>query len=211
MHGVKHLRLIEPVQNSWVKYGKNEEYCYNKLTNHNVSNTVIIDDKKEVVDYIFEHQTSFSAVSFISRYGDKEYAQAPFTSVLNTEEIVKKYGDASIFMSGLIVDGLHYFNNDLWTAVKNAMDPKLPITGTREDVLLRKDWLRRVRQFSQNYFNGDLTTTIYCMKDVHLWHKWVKIKRHFKLVDFVTLLNEPEYMEVSKTGAIACSGGVCEI
>ena len=211
MHGVKHLRLIELVQNSWVKAGKNEEYCYNKLTNHNVSNTVIIDDKKEVVDYIFEHQASFSAVSFISRFGDKEYAQAPFTSVLNTEEIVKKYGDASIFMSGLIVDGLHYFNNDLWRAVKNAMDPKLPVTGTREDVLLRKDWLRRVRQFSQNYFNGDLTTTIYCMKDVHLWHKWVKIKRHFKLVDFVTLLKEPEYMEVSKTSAIACSGGVCEI
>lgn len=211
MHGVKHLKLIELVQNSWVKYGKNEEYCYNPLTNHNVSNTVIIDNKKEVVDYIFEHQDSFSAVSFISRFGDKDYAQAPFTSVLSTEEIVKKYGDASIFMSGLIVDGLHYFNNDLWAAVKLVMDPKIPVHGTRADVLLRKDWLRRVRQFSENYFDGDLTTTIYCMKDVHLWHKWVKIKRKFDLIDFVSILQEPEYMDVNKTGAIACSGGVCEI
>jgi ribonucleoside-diphosphate reductase alpha chain len=211
MHGVKHLKLIELVQNSWVRHGKNEAYCYNKLTNHNVSNTVIIDDKKEVVDYIFNHQDNFTAVSFMSRYGDKDYAQAPFTSVLNTEEIVSKYGDASIFMSGLIVDGLHYFNNDLWAAVKLVKDPKLPIPGSRSDVLLKKDWLRRVKQFSHNYFNGDTTQTIYCMKDVHLWHKWVKIKRHFKLVDFVSILKEPEYMDVSKTGAIACSGGVCEI
>ena len=211
MQGVKHLKLIELVQNSWIKYGKNEEYCYNKMTNHNVSNTVIIDDKKEVVDYIFEHEDNFSAVSFISRFGDKDYAQAPFTSVLNTEELVKKYGDASIFMSGLIVDGLHYFSNDLWTAVKLVLDPRMPISGTRSDVLLKKDWLRRVKQFSHNYFNGDVTTTIYCMKDVHLWHKWVKIKRNFELVDFVTLLRQPAYLEVTKTGAIACSGGVCEI
>jgi hypothetical protein len=68
-----------------------------------------------------------------------------------------------------------------------------------------------VKQFSRNYFDGDLTTTIYCMKDVHLWHKWVKIKRNFKLVDFVTLLKVPEYQDVTETSAIACAGGVCEI
>lgn len=211
MQGVKHLKLIELVQRSWIAAGKNEALCYNKLTNHNVSNTVIIDNKAEVVSYIYDHQDHFSAVSFISRYGDKDYAQAPFTSVLNTKELVGKYGDAAIFMSGLIVDGLHYFNNDLWTAVKTVSDPKIPISGTRADVLLKKDWIRRVRQFSDNYFYGDLTTTIYCMKDVHLWHKWVKITRHFELVDFTRLLREPEYQEISKTSAIACSGGTCEV
>ncbi|HEX5111721.1 MAG TPA: hypothetical protein VFV79_02660, partial [Saprospiraceae bacterium] len=211
MHGVRHLKLIELVQRAWVGAGKTEALCYQPTTNHNVSNTVIIDNKEEVVDYIFQHQDNFTAVSFISRFGDKDYAQAPFTSVLNTKELVKKYGDAAIFMSGLIVDGLHYFNNDLWMAVKIVSDPKLPITGTREDVLLKKDWVRRVKQFSRNYFDNDLVTTIYCMKDVHLWHKWVKIKRHFELVDFTTLLREPEYMSIDATAAIACSGGSCEI
>ncbi len=211
MHGVKHLKLIELVQRAWVAAGKNEALCYNPLTQHNVSNTVIIDNKEEVVDYIFEHQDHFTAVSFISRFGDKDYAQAPFTSVLNTKELVKKYGDAAIFMSGLIVDGLHYFSNDLWRAVKIVSDPKLPISGTRADVLLKKDWVRRVKQFSRNYFDHDLITTIYCMKDVHLWHKWVKIKRHFELVDFTTLLREPEYLDIDKTAAIACSGGSCEL
>lgn len=211
MQGVKHLKLIELVQKSWVMEGKNESLCYNPLTNHNVSNTVIIDDKQAVVDYIFEHQDNFTAVSFISPFGDKDYAQAPFTSVLTTSEIVDKYGDASIFMSGLIVDGLHYFNNDLWMAVKLVQDPKLPVTGTRSEVLLKKDWLRRVKQFSRNYFDGDINTTIYCMKDVHLWHKWVKIKREFKLIDFVHLLKAPDYQDVTSTSAIACAGGVCEI
>lgn len=211
MHGVKHLQLIERVQNSWVKQGKNEALCYNPLTNHNVSNTVIIDDLHEVVDYIYVHQDTFTAVSFISPFGDKDYAQAPFTSILTTKDIVDKYGDASIFMSGLIVDGLHYFNNDLWTAVKLVQDPKLPISGSRSDVLLKKDWLRRVKQFARHYFDGDLNTTIYCMKDVHLWHKWVKIKRNFKLVDFVTLLKAPDYQDVTSTSAIACAGGACEI
>ncbi len=211
MQGVRHLKLIELVQRSWIAAGKNEARCYNRLTNHNVSNTVIIDNKAEVVHYIFSHQDSFTAVSFISRYGDKDYAQAPFTSVLNTRELVERYGDASIFMSGLIVDGLHYFNNDLWTAVKTVSDPKIPISGTRADVLLKRDWIRRVRQFSDNYFYGDLTTTIYCMKDVHLWHKWVKITRHFELVDFTRLLREPGYLEITKTSAIACNGGTCEV
>ncbi len=211
MHGVKHLKLIELVQNSWIREGKNEAFCYNKHTNHNVSNTVIIDDKKEVVDYIFQQQENFTACSFISQYGDKDYAQAPFTSVLSTPELVEKYGDAAIFMSGLIVDGLHYFNNDLWRAVKLVQDATMRMTGTRSDVLLKKDWVRRVIQFSNNYFDGNLTDTIYCMKDVHLWHKWVKIRRNFELIDFVGLLTQPEYQDVSTTSAIACAGGSCEI
>jgi len=39
----------------------------------------------------------------------------------------------------------------------------------------------------------------------------VKIKRQFELVDFTTLLREPEYLDIDKTDAIACSGGSCEI
>jgi hypothetical protein len=39
----------------------------------------------------------------------------------------------------------------------------------------------------------------------------VKIKRDFKLVDFVTLLKAPDYQDVTNTSAIACAGGVCEI
>lgn len=211
MQGVKHLKLIELVQNSWVKEGKRKELCYHPDSTHNVSNTVIIDDKDEIVDYIFENQDNFSAVSFLTMFGDKDYNQAPFTSVLTTEEIIDKYGDGALFMSGLIVDGLHCFEGDLWKATAHALDKTIPLEGTSAQILMKKDWIRRVKKFSANYLKRDLEKTIYCMKDVHLWHKWNTISKGFKLVDFTEILLEPKYTDVDTTGAMACSGGQCEV
>lgn len=211
MQGVKHLELIELVQNSWVAEGKREELCYNPLTQHNVSNTVIIDDIDQIVDYIFVKQDNFTAVSFISLYGDKDYVQAPFTSVLDTEELVAAYGDGVVFMAGLNVDGLHYFQGDLWEAVSYITDKKKALVGTRDQILLQRDWIRRVKKFAINYFKGDMNKTIYCMKDVHLWHKWHVINRSFKVVDFSQILTKPEFEDINKYAAISCSGGSCEI
>ncbi len=211
MKGVKHLEYIKLVQNSWINGGKNVEKCYNEHTTHNVSNTVIIDDINQIVDYIFENQSFFAAVSFLSSYGDKDYTQAPFTSVLNTQELVERYGDGAIFMSGLVVDGLHYFDDDLWTAVSYIMDESKKLIGDRDQTLLKKDWIRRVRKFSKNYFKGDINKTIYCMKDVHLWHKWKLVNREFKLVNFGEILTKPTFEDISKYGAISCNGGACEI
>lgn len=212
--GVKHLEYIKIIKENWVDYGKRPEKCYIETTSHNVSNTVLIDDMPAIKDYVFENQNVFAAVSFLEATGDKEYNQAPFTSVLNTEELVEKYGDGAIFMSGLIVDGLHYFNDNLWKAADCVLNPDAnPITGSREQVLLKKDWVRRVHQFAKNYFKKDLKQTIYCMKDVHLWHKWNSVMRSFKPVDFTQILKKPEYVDVSNYASVACSGpnGSCEI
>lgn len=209
--GVKHLELIKMVQENWVAYGKNKDLCYHPDINHNVSNTVIIDDLNEITEYIYKNQDSFAAVSFISAFGDKDYTQAPFTSVLTTEELFEKYGDGFVFMSGLIVDGLHYFQDDLWKAVSFVENSNVKLFGTRENVLLQTDWIRRVKKYAKNYFGGDLVKTIYCMKDVYLFHKWNVISRVFKDIDFNKILTQPNYTDVSKNAAIACSGGSCEI
>lgn len=222
INDIQHLEMIRLVQNSWVEHGKRIELCYQPETRHNVSNTVILDDVDIVTDYLFTNQKDFTAVSFVSRFSDLDYTQAPFTSIRTTEELVAKYGDGAIFMAGLIVDGLHYFENDLWSALDYvnqayAGDGSLrlgskPIeTGTRDMKLLKHDWARRVIKFSTNFFQGDLKKTIYCMKDVHLWHKWKVIERSFKLVDFGSILNSPKYKDVDQFGAVACSGGACEI
>jgi ribonucleoside-triphosphate reductase (thioredoxin) len=211
MQGVKHLKLIELVQEAWVKEGKREELCYVPTTEHNVSNTVIIDDKEEIVNYIFDRQENFTAVSFLSFFGDKDYNQAPMTSVLNTNELIERYGEGVLFMSGLITDGLHYFDGDLWQATTHVLDKELALEGTRAQVLLKKDWIRRVKKFANNYFKRDINETIYCMKDVHLWHKWCTINKGFKLVDFTEILTKPSYTDIDTMGAIACSGGACEI
>jgi ribonucleoside-diphosphate reductase alpha chain len=212
LRDIDHLAMIKLVQNSWVVNGKNASTAYNPKINHNVSNTVMIDNKEDVIKYIFENQDSFVAVSFLSRYGDKEFNQAPFTSVLDSSELLEKYGNGVLFASGLIVDGLHYFNNDLWTACKYISEGELNLNDTRDKVLLQKDWLRRAKKFAKNYFGGDVNKTIYCIKDVHLYHKWCNIKRTFKtLPDFSVLLPKPEFKNIDTLGAIACAGGSCEI
>ena len=212
MKGIKHLELIKLVQKYWVREGAIPSRAYNPLTEHNVSNTVIIDDKPSIVDYLYTNQDDFTAVAFMSDFGDKDWNQAPFTSVLNTQELVDRYGDGVIFMAGLIVDGLHHFHGNLWEASSHILDKDLPISGTREQVLLRKDWLRRAKQFSKKYLKGDIQETVYCMKDVHLWHKWNKITKGFRPVDFTEILSKPSYVDINTIGAVACSGPEgCEV
>lgn len=209
--GVKHLELIKLVQDNWVNEGTDEDLCVYKGLNHNTSCTVIIDNKQEIVDYIWNNKASFTAVSFLSDYGDKDFNQAPFTSVLTLEEIVKEYDKGALLASGLIVDGLHYFSDNLWSACDAILNEELPITGTREQVLLKKYWLKRAKKFAKNYFKNDLNKMVYCLKDLHLFHKWEVINRQFKEVDFSKILNKPEFHDISNYGAMSCSGGACEI
>ena len=210
--GVKHLELIKLVQKNWVNEGTNRELCVYPNVNHNTSNTVIVDDRDAVVGYIWDNKQDFTAVSFISDYGDKDFTQAPFTSVSTLEEVVEKYGRGAIFASGLIVDGLHYFNDNLWIACDMIKDKSIPVTGTREQVMLKKYWLTRAKKFARNFFGGDLQKTIYCLKDIHLLHKWEVVNRQFKPVDFGEILNKPTYKNISDYAATACSGkDSCEI
>jgi ribonucleoside-diphosphate reductase alpha chain len=211
MKGIKHLELIKLVQQHWVNAGTNHELCAYKGVNHNTSCTVIIDDKDAIVDYIWEERDFFTAVSFMSDYGDKDFNQAPFTSVLNLEDIIEQYGKGSILASGLIIDGLHYFNQNLWLACDTLLDRSITLTGTREQVLLKEYWLSRAKKFAKNYFKGDMKKMVYCLKDVHLFYKWETITRQFKEVNFGEILDRPQYKDISDFAAQACSGGSCEI
>lgn len=213
LQGIKHLELIKLVQESWVKEGKTESRCIIPTLCHNVSNTVIIDNYEDIANYIFENQNSFTAVSFLSMFGDKDWNQSPNTSVLTFEEINEKYGNGSMFASGLIVDGLHYFNNNLWEACEYVLDRNKPIIGTREQVLLKKHWIDSAKRFAKNYFKKDLHKMVYCLKDIHLLHKWEEINRKFRNVDFTEILTEPRYVDIDTMGAVACSGkdGSCEL
>jgi ribonucleoside-diphosphate reductase alpha chain len=215
MKGIKHLELIKLVQQNWVNAGTNPEKCVYNPINHNTSCTVIIDDKDAIVNYIWDNKEEFTAVSFMSDYGDKDFNQAPFTSVLNLEELVTEYGKGAVLASGLVVDGLHYFDNNLWlacdTLINMGTEYALPITGTREQVLLKKYWLDRAKKFAKNYFKGDMRKMVYCLKDVHLFHKWETVTRQFKEVNFGEILDKPQYKDIGDYGAMSCSGNQCEI
>lgn len=212
MKGVKHLEKIKLVQQYWVNEGTNKDLCVHPKINHNCSNTIIVDDLEAVTKYIWDNKEEFTACSFISDYGDKDFVQAPFTTVTKFDDIVSKYGKGSLFISGLIIDGLHYFNQDLWKACEVVEKKDIKLVGTREQVVLQKYWISRVKKISNNYFGGDKVKTIHCIKDVHLLHKWEGINRQMKYVDFSKILNEPTFKEIGNYGAQACSGvGGCEI
>ncbi|MCB9019201.1 MAG: hypothetical protein H6546_02625 [Chitinophagales bacterium] len=207
---IDHLEKVKLVQRNWVLPGKVEERCYDRSGSHNVSVTVIVDDMAEVVDYMHENLSDFTAVSFLPRSGDRDYVQAPFTSVKTSEEIYKEYGDAAMLASGLVVDGLHVFSN-LWRACDHVTQRDLKFEGTRYELVLQKDWVRRAKKFAKNFFKGNLERMILCLKDVHLLHKWHTVNRTFKVPDLGTLLDEPEYVAADTLAAAACHGGKCDI
>lgn len=145
----------------------------------------------------------------LSNSGDKDFNQAPFTSVLTSKEILLKYGDGCMFASGLIVDALHAFNNNLWQACESVLF-NIPFEENSSTVL-KKDWVRRFKKFANNYLNNDLKQTSYLLKDVYLWHKWNKIQQNLKPIEWQNSDVKPSYTEISSTGALACSGGACEL
>lgn len=86
---IKHLDIIKSLQRNWVLPAQANNQ---KEVNNNVSCTVIVKDDEwdSVVDYLYENREYFSAVSFISYYGDKIYKQAPYEKI-STDEDKEKY------------------------------------------------------------------------------------------------------------------------
>jgi ribonucleoside-triphosphate reductase len=211
--GIKQLEVVRSIQQNWVEYGTRVESCTKPFLRHNVSNTVEVGDSNwdDVKNYVYEHRGSFSGVSFLGKFGDKDYKQAPFTSVLTPEEILEKYGEASMFASGLVVDALHDFDNDLWTACNYALNRQTKLEGTKREVLLMKDWLRRAKQFSKRYFKNNMLNMTYCLKDVYLYHKWMEINREYVPIDFSKINLKPNYVDVDTMGSASCVGGACEM
>lgn len=120
------LTLLETVrltQQNWVEAGTRPESCLKPWLRHNVSNTINVkpDEWDSVASFIYRNRKWFAGISLIPMSGDKDYPQAPFTAVFTPNEIVREYGDASVFASGLIVDGLRAFDDNLWAACDCAM------------------------------------------------------------------------------------------
>ena len=115
---VEMLSIVKDTQKNWVQSGKNRSLCTQEYLSHNVSNTVTVkpDEWDDVTKYIYDNRKYFAGISLIPQSGDKDYTQAPFTTVYTSREIVKEYGDAALWCSGLIELGLNAFNNNLWAA-----------------------------------------------------------------------------------------------
>lgn len=211
MYGVSHLEYVRKAIDFWVEPGTVVERCTIPEVRHNVSCTVNVDDWDKVSDYIYENRYSFAGISFLAMDGSLEYNQAPFAEVLSLTEISDKYGEGSLLASGLIVDGLHAFDDDLWRACMYVIDKNLKLEGTRTEVFLKRDWIRRAKQFAKNYFKRDVKLMTYCLKDVHRFYRYKTIEKSYKPMNWKEYREKETEVDVSTLGAIACSGGQCEI
>ena len=208
--GIDHLELVKKAQQNWVVAGTNEELCADEGIRHNVSNTIIVDDWDRVERYVFENRYFFSGISFLAATGDKDFNQAPNTAVISANEMVKKYSNAAIFASGMVVDALKCFKN-LWDACATAQGYGEKLVEESSANALKRDWVRRFKQFADNYTNGDIKQAEYCLKDAYLLHKWNKIQDNLKEINWLEDVREKKYVDVDTIASAACVGGACEI
>ena len=204
---VEMLSVVKETQKNWVNSGKNRALCTQEYLSHNVSNTVTVkpDEWDEVTKYIYDNRKYFAGISLIPQSGDKDYPQAPFTTVYTSREIVKEYGDAALWCSGLIELGLNAFSNNLWAACDYVSLNQAKENDSQDKLL----FVTKMKNFAGKYFDGDVRRLTYCMKDVYNWKIYCDLFNSFKKIDY-TQLSETED---NTTGIeeISCAGGACLI
>jgi len=96
LSAIQHLTYIKSTQINWVKAGSTE--VNKKPIDHNVSCTVEVgqDEWDDVIKFIFDNQEYFTAVSLLSKTGDRDYVQAPLQRITDEDrplwdELISKY------------------------------------------------------------------------------------------------------------------------
>jgi ribonucleoside-triphosphate reductase len=203
-----------------------EECCTQPYLSHNVSNTITVPEGQwdAVADFIFENRNYFAGHLAAARR--RRPGLSPGALLRGDEradETVQKYGVGAIMSSGLIVDGLHAFDDNLWEAcdaalgrghdIDSLLDPTMPMAvqeAIAKVIHARKDWVRRAHKFARNYFEGDV------LEDDPLPEKGAQLQAvggseagvriHGGLPELIEDLDNTKVEET-----IACGGGACEI
>jgi len=201
------LAIVKDTQKNWVHSGKNKGLCTQDYLSHNVSNTVTVkpDEWEEVTKYIYDNRKYFAGISLIPQSGDKDYPQAPFTTVYTSREIVKEYGDAALWCSGLIELGLNAFENNLWA----ACDYVTLNQAHKDHHESKLKFVTKMKNFAGKYFAGDVKRLTYCMKDVYNWKIYCDLFDSYKKVDYTQLLETED--NTAGIEEVSCAGGACLI
>lgn len=217
------LEIVKSTQQNWVITGTNLHLCTQPWLVHNVSNTINVQDDEwgYVEDFIYENRKYFCGISLLPATGDKDYPQAPFTTVYLPSEMLSHYGEGAMFVSGLIEGALNSWDNNLWSACSDALrysaalklTPEITIDlQSSEQIKLSQkqiEWIARCAKYAFKYFEDDLKKLTYCMKDVYNYKLWTELQREYQHVDYTNLIESEDNTELEQ--ALACAGGKCEI
>jgi ribonucleoside-triphosphate reductase len=204
---VEMLAVVKDAQKNWVYAGKNKHLCTQEYLSHNVSNTVTVkpDEWEDVTKYIYSNRKYFAGISLIPQSGDKDYPQAPFTTVYTSREIVKEYGNPALWCSGLIELSLNTFDNNLWAACDYVNMNQAKENDNKNKLL----FITKMKNFAGKYFDGDIRRLTYCMKDVYNWKLYCDLFDSYKKVDYTQLLETED--NTAGIEEISCAGGACLI
>jgi ribonucleoside-triphosphate reductase len=247
------LKNVQLTQQNWVEAGTRPGASVVPWLRHNVSNTINVQPHEwaEVEEFIYTNRAWFAGISLLPQSGDLDYPQAPFTTILTSNEIVQEFGGGALLVSGLVVDGLTAFNQNLWAACDCALgfgekldtmvesiEPTMPEKNGYSDkdwaaklldyanklaahyvdkekwaiLCKKKDWVRRFKQFSDRYVEGNQKKCSHLLKHVYNYKLWLDLKRQYKDIDWSSVTEESQYdINVNTIGGEACSGGKCEI
>lgn len=199
------LEIVKSTQENWVMNGRNLDQCTQPWLTHNVSNTINVkhDEWEDVSDFIYENRNYFCGVSLLPATGDKDYPQAPFTTVYLPSEMLSYYGEGIMFVSGLIETALLLWEDNLWDAC-SALLGMGKMKGHA-----KKEWAQRCSKYAINYFDGDVKKLTYAMKDVYNYKLWTELQREYKEVDYTNLFEETDNTKLQEE--IACAGGACQV
>jgi len=211
------LENVKSTQQNWVTYGKNTERCAREWLQHNVSNTINVQDDEwdDVFSYIYRNRNHFTGLTLLSSSGDKDYQQAPNCTVYTPREMVSIYGDASVFASGVIEVALQAYDGNLWNACKAVLNhaditmPKIMNGSIHTKFALQITWIEKAKKFADKYFDGDIKKMTYCLKDVYNWKQWVDLQKVYIDVDYSEMIEEEDNTKLEE--ALACVGGACEL
>ena len=200
------LEYVKSTQQNWVMTGRNDSLCVKPFLQHNVSNTINVkpEEWEDVEKFIYKNRKYFCGVSLLPLSGDKDYPQAPFTTVYLPSEMVSHYGDGAMFVSGLIEVALNLWEDNLWAACDGLLG-----VGTRIKGNGKREWVERCKKFTKKYMDGDIKRLTYCMKDGYNWKEWVDMKREYTAVEYTDCIEEHD--NTTPEQEIACAGGACEI
>ena len=200
------LGCVKTTQQNWVMTGRNDAICVKPFLQHNVSNTINVkpEEWEEAESFIYKNRKFFCGVSLLPVSGDKDYPQAPFTTIYLPSEMVSHYGEGAMFVSGLIEVALNLWEDNLWSACDSLLGVGEKIKGNG-----KREWADRCKKFADRYFEGDIRRLTYCMKDVYNWKEWVDMKREYQAVDYTTCIEQED--NVVPEQEISCANGACEI
>ena len=200
------LDCVKTTQQNWVMTGRNDTICVKPFLQHNVSNTINVkpEEWEEAERFIYKNRKFFCGVSLLPVSGDKDYPQAPFTTIYLPSEMVSHYGEGAMFVSGLIEVALNLWEDNLWSACDSLLGLGDKVKGNG-----KKNWADRCHRFAGKYMDGDIKRLTYCMKDVYNWKEWVDMKREYQSVDYTTCIEQED--NVVPEQEISCANGACEI